>query len=175
VAHSGGSGGQPARARVSVLWVPPRLSVNWLDGAEGGGTRTPAGAVDGNIGGFFGGGGGGGRSVWEWERSDHDVLVLPAEPAVVDAQWHPAQPDCVVALTAAGQLGVYRLQRGGAELRFALTAMFAPRTIPVPQGGDGGGGIRGRRGRLPRVDAGARPTEGESLTGACEESWRIAR
>ena len=60
------------------------------------------------------------------ERFDEHTLKLPD---VVDAQWHPLALDTMVALTAHGQLQVYKLDRSGAELGFALQGTYSPMSL----------------------------------------------
>lgn len=108
----------PPRARVSVLWVPQRRSRDALAAVDAGASSahdddSSDDELDDGLG-----------NSTLWERSDSDALVLPGE--ILDAQWHPAQPDTIVGLSAQGFISVFRLQRGGAELHFSLCATYSP-------------------------------------------------
>eukprot|EP00750_Incisomonas_marina_P012640 INCI17129.3.p1 GENE.INCI17129.3~~INCI17129.3.p1 ORF type:complete len:1184 (+),score=188.21 INCI17129.3:582-4133(+) len=107
----------PPRARVSVLWVPQRRSRNALAAVDTDVSAHGADSSDDELNDGLG-------KNTVWERSDSDALVLPGE--ILDAQWHPSQPDTIVSLSAQGFISVFRLQRGGAELHFSLCATYSP-------------------------------------------------
>lgn len=144
VAQAGGAGGVTPHARVTVLWVPQRRSANHMadvEAASSSSSSSPLSSRGNSTGGpltYQDNGIGIGANPARTpandgsatpERSDDNALVLAA--TVVDACWHPAAVDTLVALSQGGKLQLFRLDRGGAELQFKLQATYSPTPLAL--------------------------------------------